>query len=41
LLSAVNPPKRIVSASVRSTGAASPPRPKAGAVLSVDTAVCT
>ena len=27
LLSAVSPPKRIVSPSVRSTGAASPPRP--------------
>jgi hypothetical protein len=39
--SAVSPPKRIVSPSVRSTGAASPPRPVAGEAIAVDACACT
>src|SRR6188508_3233274 len=41
LLSAVNPPKRMVRPSVRSTGAVSPPRLAAGEDVSVDGADCT
>jgi len=41
LLSAVNPPKRMVSASVRSTEAVSPPRLAAGEDMTGDAVSCT
>ena len=41
LLSAVRPPKRMVSASVRSTGAVSPPRLSAGEDVATGASACT